>query len=81
VEAKLHDMAEAEPGLEVYTCRPFGILEERPDKVKSVIFSIVPSVQAIQLAATMLELGLHGSREWIWENAQIKKKGSEILQN
>jgi hypothetical protein len=81
VEGKLHDMAEAEPGLEVYTCRPFGILEERPNMFKSLIFSIVPSVKAVELVATMLELGLHGNREWIWENAQIKQKGSEILQN
>jgi hypothetical protein len=79
VEGKLHDMAQAKPGLEVYTCRPFGILEENPGIVKSLVFSIVLSVKAIQLAATMLELGLHDDWEWIWENTKIKQKTFEVL--
>lgn len=78
-EKQLHDIAKATPGFEVYTCRPFGILEDKPPLLKSLMFSMFSSVKAIELAAVMLELGLHGEAEWIWENAQIVEKGQKIL--
>ena len=81
VEQKLHELAVGKPGLEVYTCRPFGILEEAPSFFKSLVFSFLPSVKAVELAAGMVELGLQGSDQWIWENAEIKQMGVSILQS
>jgi hypothetical protein len=54
-------------------------MEERPSFFKSLVFSLLPSVKAVELAATMVELGLQGSNQWIWENAEIKEKGAAIL--
>jgi hypothetical protein len=81
VEQKLHELAVGKSGFEVYTCRPFGILEEAPSFFKSLVFSLLPSVKAVELAAAMVELGLQGSDRWIWENAEIKQMGVSILQS
>ena len=79
VEKKLHDVADGIKSFEVYTCRPLGILEDQPPLVKSLVFKIMPSVKAVELAAVMLDLGLHGNEAWIWENDAIGSRGSELL--
>lgn len=72
-------MGDGKKSFEVYTCRPLGILEDDPPWVKVLVFRIMPSVKAIELAAVMLDLGLHGNAEWIWENDQIGSRGDELL--
>jgi hypothetical protein len=75
----LHDIAAENPGFEAYTCRPFGIRPEAPGWIESFAFKIMPSVAVVELAAVMVDLGISGSEQWIWENAQIGKKGGELL--
>lgn len=78
-ERALLDIAEEHKGFEAYTCRPFGIRPEAPGWIESFVFKIMPSVEVVDLAAVMEDLGISGSDEWIWENAMIARRGGELL--
>ena len=40
---------------------------------------IVQTIEVTELAATMVDLGLNWSKNWIWEHEEIQRKGAKLL--
>ncbi|KAJ5102402.1 hypothetical protein NUU61_004624 [Penicillium alfredii] len=66
-----HDHASFEP----YILRP-GMVLSREVNLRSLVFSLGPSVKVDTLAAVMVDLALKGAERTMWENADINQAWS-----
>jgi len=79
VEAKLLDFAQSHPSnFQSYIMRPAGVLT-KDTSVKNYLMGFVPSVRVDELAATMLDVAINGSKMETWENRDLAKRGRELL--
>lgn len=72
MENQLLAFAKDQSDFKTYIMRPAMVLS-RETNLRSLVFSLGPSVQVNTFAAKMASLALNGSEKEIWENADINQ--------
>ncbi|KAJ5762539.1 uncharacterized protein N7511_005921 [Penicillium nucicola] len=70
VETEVLDFAHEHTDFEAHIMRP-AMIVTRDMSLRSLAFSLGPSVKVDDLARTMLDLALNGGRKHLWENADL----------
>ncbi|KAJ5965191.1 uncharacterized protein N7479_005067 [Penicillium vulpinum] len=76
VENELLEIAN-DPGFKAHIMRPAMVLAQDMS-LRSLVFSLGPSVRLDNLARAMLDLALKGGKKTIWENADINQSNRLI---
>ncbi|KAK4866977.1 hypothetical protein LT330_007718 [Penicillium expansum] len=74
VENELLGFVNDHPGFEAHIMRP-AIVVARDMSLRSLVFSLGPSVKLDDLVGAMLDLALKGGKKNIWENADLNHVG------
>lgn len=65
----------AMPDLEAYVMRPGFVLGQE----KSVMRVLPWSVKVDELSEVLLDVVVHGAKKRTWENADLRRRGAEVL--
>ncbi|KAJ6007184.1 hypothetical protein N7522_005535 [Penicillium canescens] len=77
VENEILEFARDHTGFEAHIMRPAMVLA-RDMSLRSLAFSLGPSVKVDDLARTMLDLALIGGQKNIWENADMNRDNNML---
>ena len=58
--------------------RPSSVLTE-DSSMKNYLMGFVPSIRVGELASTMVDIAVNGSKKQTWENGDLAKRGRELL--
>lgn len=78
-ELNLVEFAKKTPGFESYIARPASVQPKNNGAIMSAVMSLLPSVRVDQLAATLIDLAVHGGDRQTWENGQLAMRGRTLL--
>ena len=73
------EFGKSNKGLDVFIMRPSGVTPKDRSVLKSIAASVAPMIRVNELAASMLDVAVHGAEKQTWENGDLVTKGKEVL--
>ncbi len=80
VEIGFVDLSKKFPSLECFVTRPARVMGFPRTFASRLISNVFPSIGAEELAATMIDVALNGSKKQFFQNTEMGEMGRQILQ-